>query len=379
MVIWNVGTESDAILSVTDIKTTYENQPKNTGRLTVSHRTAQEALTSMGFALQEQPAPVLTPKYPTLSYEGQVCCNVFFTAEELGALGAKDLGMVVFNTEQTDGTVETAADVITGAVEMNGMYMVSTNGIPAKNLGDTLYFKVFAKLADGSYVYSDMYSYSPLKYAKNILANSDSDSHKALVVAMLNYGAEAQKYFGYNTDNLMNKDLTAQQQELVAGYSADSLKGVVKADAAKEGSLASNGGFSRRYPAVSFEGAFRINYHFVPSNAVEGEMTFYYWNEDTYNAVTELTADNADGCAVMKLADGVYTADSEEIAAKEIDKTIYVAAVYESEGVTYSTGVLAYSLAAYCQEHAANAGSAMNAFAKAAAVYGCIAKEYVGA
>jgi hypothetical protein len=105
-------------------------------------------------------------------------------------------------------------------------------------------------------------------------------------------------------------------------------------------------------------------------------MTFYYWTEDTYNTATELTAENADGVTAMTLVDGAYTAVSPELAAKELDKTIYVAATYESNGVTYSSGVLAYSLAAYCQQHAADPASNMQAFATAAAIYGCAAKEF---
>ena len=64
---------------------------------------------------------------------------------------------------------------------------------------------------------------------------------------------------------------------------------------------------------------------------------------------------------------------SPEIAAKELDQTLYVAAVYESEGVTYCSGVLAYSLAAYCKSHA---NDTMGSFATAAAIYGCAAKQY---
>lgn len=59
------------------------------------------------------------------------------------------------------------------------------------------------------------------------------------------------------------------------------------------------------------------------------------------------------------------------IAAKDLDSTYYVAAVYESGGVRYSTGVLAYSVGAFC----ASNGSAL---AQAIAVYGSYAKAYFG-
>ncbi len=368
-------------VSITTVKVTHTGNPGTQGNMmhlfTVNHGTAKAALALISNESAEPQVPILTPKYPTLSFEGEIKYNVYFSAENLGSLTVADLGLVTFTTEDLAGTVDTATDVITGAEVSGALYVVSTDGIAAKNLGDTLYFKVFAKLADGSYVYSDLYSYSAAQYATNVLADETaSNVSKTLVVAMLNYGAEAQKFFGHNVESLMNKDLTAEQRALVAGYSAANLKDVGTVDETKVGNFVSNGGFTRKYPTVSFEGAFSINYYFVPEKTVDGHMTFYYWTEDTYSRVSQLTAENADGSRVMPLVGSTYTAVSPEIVAKALDQTIYVAAVYESEGVTYCTGILSYSLAAYCQEHASNAASGMTAFANAAAIYGCAAKEF---
>jgi hypothetical protein len=218
-----------------------------------------------------------------------------------------------------------------------------------------------------------MVSYSAVDYARNVLAKSTSDVKlKQLVVAMLNYGAEAQKFFGYNTDNLMTKDLTADDLTLLNGFDASALNGALKVDASKVGSFASNGGFSQRKPAISFKGAFEINYFFTPSNAVDGDMKLYFWNEDTYNSVSQLTAENADKVVTMTEDNGTYTACSDEIAAKYLDKTVFAAAVYESNGTTYCSGVLPYSIAAYCQKPPAT----VQDLATAAAIYGCTAKQY---
>jgi hypothetical protein len=252
--------------------------------------------------------------------------------------------------------------------------MTATGGVHAKYLGDKQYFRAFAKKSDGTYVYSKMVSYSALDYAKNALAKSSDVKLKQLVVAMLNYGAEAQKFFDYKTDDLMNASLTADDQALLAGYDATSLNAVGKVDASKVGAFVSNRGFTSRKPAISFKGAFEINYFFTPANAVDGDMKLYFWNEDTYNSVTELTAENADKVEVMTLENGTYAASSDEIAAKYLDKTVYVAAVYESDGVTYCSGVLPYSIAAYCQDSPAG----VQELATAAAIYGCTAKEYFG-
>ena len=379
------GVDNTTPIAISTLKVTHNSEPRyeqsGTGEINafglermihVNNQTVQVALELL--TPEQLVDPIVTPKSPALSFNGMVCYNVFFTAEELGELTAADLGMAVFSAEDTEGTVETADEVHLGATEIDGLYMIATDGVHAKYLGDTKYFRAFAKKADGTYVYSKMVSYSAVDYAMNALAKSDDVKLKQLVVAMLNYGAEAQKFFGYKTDDLMNKDLTADDQALLAGFDASSLNAVRKVDASKVGVFASTGGFTKRSPAISFKGAFEINYFFTPANAVDGDMTLYFWNEDTYNSVTELTAENADKAVVMTLENGSYTAASDEIAAKYLDKTVYVAAVYESDGVTYCSGVLPYSIAAYCQKPPA----AVQDLATAAAIYGCTAKQYFG-
>ena len=75
---------------------------------------------------------------------------------------------------------------------------------------------------------------------------------------------------------------------------------------------------------------------------------------------------------------GQYKAAVSGITAKQMDETIYVAAVYESNGVTYSTGVLAYSLGKYCEDNAASSDAALKGIAQATAVYAYYAKAYFG-
>ena len=363
-------------IAITNIKITHKAQPTNQRSykmLKANANTAEVALSILN-ARDLVDHPVVTPERPALSFNGMVCYNVFFSATNMGDLPCEDVGLAVFSTEDTEGTIETAREVIYGATKIDGMYMTSTSGVHAKNLGDKQYFRAFAKRVDGSLVYSKMVSYSAVDYAMNVLAKSDDVKLKQLVVAMLNYGAEAQKFFGYNTDDLMNKDLTADDQALLAGFDANSLNTVGKVDASKVGVFASNGGFAKKSPAISFKGAFEINYFFTPDNVVDDGMTLYIWNEDTYNSVSELTAENADKVVDMTLENGVYTASSDEIAAKYLDKTVYVAAVYQCDDITYCSGVLPYSIAAYCQ----NPPATVQDLATAAAIYGCTAKQYFG-
>lgn len=329
----------------------------------------------------EATVPTLTLRYPSLSFEGEVFCNVYFSLENPEQV--EQLGLLTFDTELPGGTVADAAAVIPGTVydDATGLYMARTGGIPAKNLGDAVYFKAYAKLTDGSYAYSELRQYSALDYAADRLANSSDEGFKALCVAMLNYGASAQQYFAYKTDCLMNAGLTSGQLALVEPYRSGMVDTVVSVDSAKEGVFAYNAaGYSERWPSVSFEGAFGINYYFIPALTVDGEMTLFYWDMDTYNTVSVLTAENASGSMVMTPnSTGTYEAKVGGIAAKEIDSTVFVAGVYESDGVSYATGVLAYSLGGYCTDRIQNGSEGMRAFAEATAVYGYYAKRHFDA
>ena len=261
---------------------------------------------------------------------------------------------------------------------MNGMYMVATDGVHAKCMGDTIYFRAYAKLADGSYVYSKTVEYSAVTYADHILNGDYSDSDKALVVAMLNYGAAAQMFFGYNTDNLVNTFLTDEQKALPEQYRDDMANTVPVVAAEKQGIFANNKGFSKRAPAVSFEGAFEINYFFTPAYAPVDGITLYYWTEADFEANEILTVDNATGSLKLEgTGTEQYRGDIGGIAAKNLSENIYVAAVYSDGTTTWTSGVLGYSIGAYCGRLATNGGTIAD-LAMATAVYGYHAKAYFG-
>ena len=317
--------------------------------------------------------PTISLKYPTLAFEDEILYNLYFNVDDMTSV--VEMGLVTFATRNENGTVADALETIPGYVKNNdGSYTAHSNGVPAKMLGDALYFKAYAKLSDGSYVYSGIAGYHAVLYANTVL-NSDATSAnaKSLVVAMLNYGAAAQVDFDYKTDSLMNAGLTEAHQALVEDYSESMVAAVPSVSATKAGSFVNNGGYSDLHPTVSFEGAFSINYYFTPKyTPANGTITFYYWNLSDFNANSTLKATNATGSVEMTSTDGVYTAAVEGIAAKAIDEPVFIAAVYTNGGTSYYTPVIGYSLGAYCKNLASNG----NAFGAATAVYGFYAKAY---
>ncbi len=327
-----------------------------------------------GCGLVDQ-VPKITPKYPTTSLEDQIHMEIYFLAEGLSDVDYADMGLLTWASEPAVANYETAEKVIPGAQDDGGYLFVQTDSIPAKELGDTIYFMIYARLADGSYVYSALLTTSPKQYAMNRIRTSSDPNQVALCVSMLNYGAEAQKYFNYKTDQLMNAELTQEQRAMVADYSPDMVDAVDQPDASKAGIYTNTGGFSKKYPAVTLGGAFGINYYFTPSNDPDTVPKIYYWDEETYNSVDVLLPSNATGC-INLTGDTVFTGCVEGIAAKDLADTIYVAAGYKSGGNNYCTGVLAYSIGAFCSARAGSEGANDQSLAAAIAVYGYYAKIF---
>ena len=319
--------------------------------------------------------PELSLKYASLSFEEEIRYNMYFTAENLDDV--EDMGLLVFETFQNDATIIHADQIISQYSTDGTTYMAQTAGVAAKNMGDTYYFRAYARLSNGRYVYSAVEPYNAVKYAKSILAKSQSEEMKALVVSMLNFGAEAQLYFGYKTDWLMNASLTAEQQALVQAYSDDTMPDVGTVDEEKNTQFHKRA-FTDCYVTASFDSAFALNYYFTTWFVPEGEVRMYYWTEEDYAKADELTPETASGSVMMKPTgeENQYFASLDGIAAKEMGDTVYVGAIYHYSGMVYHTNLINYSMGRYCDTIANRETSAQRELSMATAVYGACAKAY---
>ena len=324
--------------------------------------------------------PVLTPSDISLTFEDEILMNVYFSATNTADV--VEYGLATYGYLVDDPAEAEPMDVRYGYTTSEDKYGVTTWGIPAKEMGDTVYFSVFAYLRDGTYVYSKVYYYAPTSYAYSMLNKSATPQEmKSLIVAMLNYGAAAQEYFGYKTDKMVNANLTAEQKAFVADYNGEMLDGLTVCAAEKKGELFGNGntGFGKRTPSVNFEGAFSVNFYFgQPKATVGSDVTFYIWDKAAYDSAETLLPENATTTSTC-IFDGTYYAGIVEgIAAKQVDETFYCAAVFTgTDGNTYVSGVIAYSLGYYL-ENQAN-GTKMPDFAKATGVYAYYAKTLFNA
>ena len=327
---------------------------------------------------KEQQLPKIKPVGPVLSFKDEVLIKIHFNVENLGDVALEDMGLLTWSTPQVNGTIDTAQTVVPGAnPSAEAMYWVATEGISAKKMGDTIYFKVYAKLSDGSYVYSSMLTTSPKNYALNQINHSANEDMRALCVALLNYGAAAQKCFEYKTYDLMNASLTDEQRSLVQAYDSSMVADVPKLSSEQTANFIKvSEAFVELAPNVNFGSAFAINYFFEPAYTTDSGMMMYYWGPNAVSSNPVLTTENASGYMPMVDKGGYFWGDLSGISARLINQPAYVAGVYVSDGVTYTTGILPYSLGQYCKSIASRDGNSTQDLAKHTAVYGYYAKIY---
>ena len=155
--------------------------------------------------------------------------------------------------EYADGEIERYPLSVLEVAD-DGKLKVSLN-LAAAEMSDTVKLRViFDGNNCGEYIESSVRRYSDI-----ILSDeSQSDTTKALIIAMLDYGAYAQQYFGYNTENLANAGIHAEGVDPVADVTYDSSVKIVKHGAAT--GLASNGW------SLALEEKVRVRFYFRADN-----------------------------------------------------------------------------------------------------------------
>lgn len=119
-----------------------------------------------------------------------------------------------------------------GTAVVNGKECVTFKNrhMYAQNMTDVVYARAYAEVGGVEY-YSDIVKYSVLEYAYNMLGytsdGSDDEKLHKLLNSMLAYGAAAQEYFDYKTDELATDDFS--KITVFGGYLSDACtKGLYK-------------------------------------------------------------------------------------------------------------------------------------------------------
>ena len=107
-----------------------------------------------------------------------------------------------------DGSVTTKEIPASEWGTVDKYYAIVYQGLAAKEMADTFYVTIYN--ADGVAV-----SYAKQDSVRDYVARAYKSQNalgKTMVVDMLNYGAAAQVYFKYNTEDLANNQLTDEQK-----------------------------------------------------------------------------------------------------------------------------------------------------------------------
>lgn len=119
-------------------------------------------------------------------------------------------GLLLWTAAQQNYDPATGID-LTAIAEEGGMTYFRYNGFAAKNMTDKVYVVAYSKTADET-VYSNPVAYTVKDVADAMLANLTGEARNFLV-SLLNYGANAQNVFGYNTNTPANESLDREERE----------------------------------------------------------------------------------------------------------------------------------------------------------------------
>lgn len=153
--------------------------------------------------------PAVTVEKYNLTFKDTVYLTYAVRFDNLPSGAEK--GILVWDKPQSEYTVNTGGytkiTAHSGTVNFgNGTcYIYDYKGIAAKEMTDTVYIVGYIKDGD-KYTYSELSKFGVLHYAYNKLGytgdGTTNEKFAELLQSLLQYGAEAQKYFGYNVGNL---------------------------------------------------------------------------------------------------------------------------------------------------------------------------------
>ena len=328
----------------------------------------------------------------TLSLESEIFVNVYFkvTGFEGYTIDPEDIGLLAWDTKLASpaACVYDNADRVSAGGSYDpetGEFKVRSKGIAAKNMADDCWYKIYIRLPDGSYIYSARFRYTPEMYCEDVVIDglSSNQKLKALCVAMMNYGADAQVYFAnrgqYSYTTLMNEKY-ANYQYLVTDFADKMLEAVKAMDSFKHGEFKNTSGYFKRFDeTVTLTGALSLNVELTCINTEYTEVGMLIWSEEDYQNATTLTWDNATAIATTTtVASTSAKLSYTGIAAKDIGKTVYACGYMVVDGNYYYSGVFTTSIEKYASTAINGSGIAadLKSLMKALAVYSEYAKNY---
>lgn len=212
-----------------------------------------------------------------------------------------------------------------------------------KEIGDSQWVEIEVTI-EGIAVRLPRLEYSPKIYAENKLAEEgEFGSAKDLALTLLDYGAAAQAYFGYNEESLANAEVGEEVRAAAEVY-RETAYGEYKAYEPQE--------FETEFPyatgmSLNLDGKVSINGYLTADDAESVEMAVFASEADAADKA------NATEVVTMELANGRYkgTTETTEFAAKELGDNVYIVfyvkkgeQVEASSVIRYGAEIYAYNM-----------------------------------
>lgn len=336
--------------------------------------------------------PTITVNEVSLELEGEVYMNLYTSFSGFKeTVDAEDVGLLIWTGSEAPNEESFRINgentvAYSNVIYADKQYKVRSEGIPAKELGEEHHMRVYAKLNDESYVYSEIVEpFGPETYAL-YWKDSDNTALKQTTVAMLDYAAAAQTYFGYRINDLANAGDPEYMDQNRVAYTEDMMIAVKTADEVLVGTLTRDrDNCPTVLPSLILEGAITCNFRVRFSDSLMSEnatATFKFWDAATYAKMQAENTGFADTAPTKTVTatvneDGYYMGGYDNIAAKELSDTLYMCVEITVDGKTYNSGIISYSPHAYVEDRLANSSNNdLKVLLKQLVVYGDQAKSY---
>ena len=283
---------------------------------------------------------------------------------------------MVVNKAMYDGDTAIDPQIIelseTSMVTVNGeeRYAYIVEGFAAKEMASQVTATLYGEDENGNVVYGKTIPYSLRKFAENQITKSTTkESLKTAMVDFLNYGAAAQIYFGYNTTDLANKDLTEEQLALgTADRELVSALATTDSNATRSNFETVNLELESK---ITIRATTNINSETYTANKdtwyAEAKYTNYLGEE------TIVTIPFSDARIGVDEKDRTYI-DVNALAAREMSTPVEFT-VYDGDGAAV-TNTLTYSIETYAARNANSSNANLVALVKGMMKFGDGAKAY---
>ncbi len=241
------------------------------------------------------------------------------------------VAMEYWTAEPTAEQLAAGGTDMGAAVQEGNLYKFAYAGLTAKQMTDVIYVRPYTVNAAGEKNYGAVVSTSIKAYAMAALGRNEALDD--LLVAMLNYGANAQSLFGYKVEDAANADLSEEQKRATADMSSlvDVYNNEDGANKIKNVSLIMGTDIGMKYMIDSVEGA------------------------TTYELEVSKNADFSDSTKIAMEAvwEGKEQKAIYNISFAELGDTFYVRAVVDGEAgatLTYSVDSYVIRISESCSD-----------------------------